>query len=84
MGSIFNQEDEFSNDASEEGYRTLYPKIARDFVHRDVLREIIRQVLERAGLDPSAVDVDNIFLAAQRGNDYLDDGYHQEDLDVGQ
>lgn len=50
---IRNGEDtDFSADAAlEEQYQKMYKKIARDFVHRDDLVEILTELLEGFGLD---------------------------------
>jgi hypothetical protein len=50
---IRNREDtDFSVDAAlEEQYQKMYKKIARDFVHKDDLVEILTELLEGLGLD---------------------------------
>ena len=54
MGKIFNSDpDEFEPNASaqiEETYERLFPKIGRDFIHRDDFIQILEQVLH--AIDP--------------------------------
>jgi hypothetical protein len=73
-----NEED--SSDETEqleEQYMKLYPKIGRDFVHKEDLEAMLRQImrlLDPAGLSP--IDISDDSEARHRASEYktfLDD-----------
>lgn len=61
------------NKDNEEQYERLFPKIGRDFVHRQDLENILRQLLQfidPAGMFP--LDIKDDSEARQRAREYKD------------
>jgi|SaaInlStandDraft_4_1057021.scaffolds.fasta_scaffold40538_2 hypothetical protein len=70
--AIRGEEPDTDNDPAEleEIYLRLFPKIGRDFVHRDDLMHILRTVLSFLDVDPYELDLDTDSMARLRAIEY--------------
>jgi len=68
------EDTDFSEEkALEEQYQKMYKKIARDFVHKDDLKEILLEIIEEAGL---TVEVERLPIKA-----YLKHKEYEKNMD---
>jgi 3-oxoacyl-[acyl-carrier-protein] synthase III len=82
--AIRGEEPDSQNDPAvvEESYYRMFPKMGRDFLHRDDFAEIMRQVLMAVGITEDDIDlylIDNAIARAMEYRSILSSG----DADAG-
>ena len=83
--AIRGEEPSSDNDSAavEESYYRMFPKIGRDFLHRDDFAEIMRQVLIELGIVEDGIDlylIDNAVARAMEYRSILSSGDAGEDI----